>query len=106
MGHESLCSGSKTHLVNGNLGYEAQLVNAVIISRAPIIGRPEYEWYGDWSKVDGKSCKDSSIGVRISIQIKGQEKKLFTMFLLLKLELFAIHQTGLMIQSSKSRILQ
>lgn len=65
----------KTHLVNGNLGYEAQLVNAVIISRAPIVGRPEYEWYGDWSKVDGKSCKDPSIGVRISIQIKGQEKK-------------------------------
>ena len=65
----------KTHIVSGNLGYEAQLVNAVIISKAPIIGRPEYEWYGDWSRVDGKSCKDSTIGVRISIQIKGHEKK-------------------------------
>lgn len=44
----------KTHLVNGVLGYEAQLVNAVITSRAPVTGRLEYEWFGDWSKVIGK----------------------------------------------------
>ena len=37
----------KTHLVNGVLGYEAQLVNAVITSRAPVTGRLEYEWFGD-----------------------------------------------------------
>lgn len=44
----------KTHLVNGVLGYEAQLVNAVITSRAPVTGRLEYEWFGDWEKVIGK----------------------------------------------------
>ena len=44
----------KTHLVNGVLGYEAQLVNAVITSRAPVTGRLEYEWFGNWSKVIGK----------------------------------------------------
>lgn len=62
----------KTHLVNGLLGYEAQLVNAVIIARAPIIGRPNFEWYGDWSKVDGKNCKASDIGVRTWVTVKGE----------------------------------
>lgn len=62
----------KTHLVNGNLGYEAQLVNAVIIARAPIIGRPNYDWYGDWSKVDGKTNKAHDVGVRVWVTIKGE----------------------------------
>jgi hypothetical protein len=44
----------KTHLISGKLGYEAQLVNAVIITRAPVTGRPQYEWFGDWAKVIGK----------------------------------------------------
>ncbi|WP_216076649.1 RecT family recombinase [Acinetobacter cumulans] len=61
----------KTHIVNGNLGYEAQLINAVIISKGPIVGRPDYEWYGDWSKVDGKTCKAHDIGVRTWVTIKG-----------------------------------
>ena len=62
----------KTHLVGGNLGYEAQLVNAVIIARAPIIGRPNYDWYGDWSKVDGKVSKAHDVGVRVWVTIKGE----------------------------------
>ena len=62
----------KTHLVSGNLGYEAQLVNAVIIARAPIIGRPNYDWYGDWSKVDGKVSKAHDVGVRVWVTIKGE----------------------------------
>lgn len=40
----------KTHLVNGALGYEAQLVNAVISSSNAIVGRFHYEYDGDWSK--------------------------------------------------------
>ena len=44
----------KTHLISGKLGYEAQLVNAVIITRAPVTGRPQYEWFGDWGRVIGK----------------------------------------------------
>lgn len=43
----------KTHLVSGVLGYEAQLVNAVITSMAPTTGRLEFEWFGDWSRVIG-----------------------------------------------------
>lgn len=44
----------KTHLVNGVLGYEAQLVNAVITACAPVRDRLHYEWFGDWGKVIGK----------------------------------------------------
>jgi RecT family len=44
----------KTHLVNGTLGYEAQLVNAVITSMSPTKDRLNYEWFGDWNKVMGK----------------------------------------------------
>lgn len=64
----------KTHLVNGNLGYEAQLVNAVIIAKAPIVGRPNFDWYGDWSKVNGKECKAHDIGVRVWVTIKGESE--------------------------------
>lgn len=44
----------KTHLVNDVLGYEAQLVNAVITTCAPVLDRLHYEWYGAWEKVIGK----------------------------------------------------
>lgn len=44
----------KTHTVKGKLGYEAQLVNAVITSLAPTKDRLHYEWFGEWSRVNGK----------------------------------------------------
>jgi len=37
----------KTHLVNGTLGYEAQLVNAVVQSSGAIVGRFHYEYQGE-----------------------------------------------------------
>lgn len=40
----------KTHLVSGKLGYEAQLVNAVISSSTAISGRFHYKYGGDWSR--------------------------------------------------------
>jgi hypothetical protein len=40
----------KTHLVNGQLGYEAQLVNAVITSSIAIHGRFHYRYGGDWTR--------------------------------------------------------
>lgn len=44
----------KTFIVNGGaLGYEAQLVNAVITSKAPTKDRLHYEWFGDWDKIIG-----------------------------------------------------
>jgi len=45
----------KTHLTQGGaLGYEAQLVNAVIVSCGAIKGQPEFEFIGDWNKILGK----------------------------------------------------
>lgn len=42
----------KTHLVNGTLGYEAQLVNAVVTEH--IVGTFNYDWFGPWENVVGK----------------------------------------------------
>lgn len=45
----------KTHVnQGGQLGYEAQLINAAITTMAPISSRPDYEFLGDWSKILGK----------------------------------------------------
>jgi hypothetical protein len=45
----------KTFIINGGaLSYEAQLVNAVIISKAPVKGRLNFEWFGNWENVIGK----------------------------------------------------
>lgn len=82
----------KTHLVNGILGYEAQLISAVLNSCAPIKGRLEYDWFGTWENVIGKFkvCKNSDgkeyrvadysladeagLGVRVSATMKGEDK--------------------------------
>jgi len=50
----------KTHLVNGVLGYEAQLVNAVITSKAPTKERLKYEWFGSWENILGKFAERES----------------------------------------------
>ena len=41
----------KTHLVNGTLGYEAQLVNAVLQSTGAIVGEFEYEYDGEGDRM-------------------------------------------------------
>ena len=51
----------KTHLTQGGaLGYDAQLVNAVIVSCGAIVGQPEFEFFGDWSKILGKVAEKTS----------------------------------------------
>lgn len=64
----------KTHLVNGTLGYEAQLVNAVIITRAPIVARPKFEWEGDWSKVNGRVEKSDALAVTVTATFIGDSQ--------------------------------
>lgn len=44
----------KTHLVNGTLGYEAQLVAAVINNSGVVKDRFHFEWFGPWEKIVGK----------------------------------------------------
>ncbi|SHO54375.1 RecT family recombinase [Vibrio quintilis] len=50
----------KTHIVQGNLGYEGQLVNAVVTSMAPTKGRLEFEFFGPWEQVIGKFRMETS----------------------------------------------
>lgn len=81
----------KTHLINGVLGYEAQLVNAVISRSGVLASRFEYEWYGPWEKVVGKfhirkgdkgeyrvhgwtTADEAGIGIIISATLKGEDK--------------------------------
>lgn len=57
----------KTHLVNGTLGYEAQLVNAVISSSSAIEGRFHYEYAGDWDRANSADA-----AVRVGAILKGE----------------------------------
>lgn len=62
----------KTHVVNGTLGYEAQLVNAVVSSSNLLATRLNYRWDGDWSKVNGKSDKSPNLTVTVWATLKGE----------------------------------
>lgn len=62
----------KTHVVNGTLGYEAQLVNAVVSSSNLLATRLNYRWDGDWSKVNGKTDKSPNLTVTVSAVLKGE----------------------------------
>lgn len=42
----------KTHVVNGQLGYEAQLVNAVIQASGAVASRPHYEYRGEAQRLE------------------------------------------------------
>jgi len=51
----------KTHLTqSGALGYEAQLISAVITSCGALVTQPDYEFLGDWSKILGKVTEKTS----------------------------------------------
>ncbi|MGV4013072.1 MULTISPECIES: RecT family recombinase [Citrobacter freundii complex] len=66
----------KTHLVNGVLGYEAQLVNAVISSSSAIVGRFHYEYGGDWEKIAGKKDGRDELGlfIQVGAVLRGEEE--------------------------------
>lgn len=65
----------KTHLVNGTLGYEAQLVNAVITSSTAVQGRFKYEYGGDWEKFKpgaANASNERGLNVRVGAVLKGE----------------------------------
>lgn len=47
----------KAHVIKNKLGYEAQLVNAVITRHAPIQGRLSFAWSEGWERILGKFKK-------------------------------------------------
>ena len=59
----------KTFNLDGKIGYEAQLVNAVVHTMTPIKERSfEYEFFGDWERILNKpnlaSCQIQEVSVR------------------------------------------
>lgn len=62
----------KTHLVNGTLGYEAQLVIAVLNSSPLLLTRLDFEWFGEWKGVNGKGDKSPDRGVRVWATVRGE----------------------------------
>ncbi len=82
----------KTHSIKGNIGYEAQLINAVINAHAPTISPIDYEFFGPWENIlgkfdtlinkDGKKYNKSIVnseaekgcGVRAWATLKGEDK--------------------------------
>jgi hypothetical protein len=68
-GMDAFAVGQKTHLVNGVLGYEAQLVNAVLQTSGAIRGRFHYEYRGEGEKVE---CRVGAIPANESDIVWGQ----------------------------------
>ena len=62
--------------MNGILGYEAQLVNAVISSSSAIVGRFHYEYGGDWEKIAGKKDGRDELGlsIRVGAVLRGEDE--------------------------------
>jgi hypothetical protein len=56
----------KTHVINGTLGYEAQLVNAVVSSSKAINGRFHYRYGGDWLVTGDGSNQKIKPGVNVN----------------------------------------
>lgn len=73
-GMDPYAVAQKTHLVSGTLGYEAQLVIAVINNRAPIVDRLKFEYFGEWSKVKAKDDKSDDVGVICRATFKGDDE--------------------------------
>ncbi|MFZ4218687.1 RecT family recombinase [Enterobacter ludwigii] len=67
----------KTFIVgsSGALGYEAQLVNAVISSSSAIVGRFHYDYGGDWEKIAGKKDgrDESGLSIRVGAVLRGED---------------------------------
>ena len=82
----------KTHVVQGTLGYEAQLVNAVVCSSTKVKDSFHYDWFGDWTKVIGNfvtktsqkgnqyqapnwtAADEKGLGVRVWATLKGESE--------------------------------
>lgn len=53
-GMDPFVVAQKTHSVNGQLGYEGQLVGAVVNTSSALKGRLNFRWFGSWEKIVGK----------------------------------------------------
>lgn len=70
-GMDPFAVAQKTHLVNGALGYEAQLVIAVLNANAPLQDRLQFAWFGPWDQVANGKTDKSAAGVRVFATLRG-----------------------------------
>ncbi|EPZ2459385.1 RecT family recombinase [Citrobacter youngae] len=93
-GMDPFAVAQKTHIVgnSGVLGYEAQLVNAVVTNMSPTKDRLHYEWFGNWENIVGRFVKKTSgkgneyiapgwdlkdeagVGIRVWATMKGEDE--------------------------------
>ncbi|EIN5302024.1 recombinase RecT [Salmonella enterica] len=93
-GMDPFAVAQKTFIVgdSGVLGYEAQLVNAVVNSMAPTKDRIHFEWFGAWENIVGRFVEKTStkgnkyiapgwsladekgVGVRVFATLKGESE--------------------------------
>lgn len=66
--------GQKTHLVNGVLGYEAQLVIAVLNSSPALSTRLAYRWADGWNGANGKADNSEEHWCEVSAMLRGETK--------------------------------
>ncbi|KVS07795.1 RecT family recombinase [Burkholderia vietnamiensis] len=62
----------KTHLVNGTLGYEAQLVIAVLNASPALATRLDFGWSENWKGVNGKTDKSDDHWAEVWATLKGE----------------------------------
>ncbi|WP_314417803.1 RecT family recombinase [Pseudescherichia vulneris] len=93
-GMDPFAVAQKTFIVgnSGVLGYEAQLVNAVVTNMSPTKDRLHFEWFGEWENIVGRfvektngqgkkyiapgwNLKDEAgVGVRVWATMKGEDE--------------------------------
>ncbi|HBW41505.1 MAG TPA: enterohemolysin [Leclercia adecarboxylata] len=91
-GMDPFAVAQKTHIISGSLGYEAQLINAVITKMSPTKDRLHYDWFGSWENIVGRFVKKTSskgneylapgwdlkdeagVGVRVWATMKGEDE--------------------------------
>lgn len=64
----------KTHLVNGNLGYEAQLIIAVLNSSPLLITRLDFRWSEGWAGLNGKADNDPEHWCEVFATLRGEKQ--------------------------------
>ncbi|WP_205169570.1 RecT family recombinase [Burkholderia sp. LMG 13014] len=62
----------KTHLVNGTLGYEAQLVIAVLNSSPALATRLNFAWSDNWAGTNGKTDKSPDRWAQVWATLRGE----------------------------------
>lgn len=93
-GMDPFAVAQKTFIVgnSGVLGYEAQLVNAVVTNMSPTKDRLHFEWFGAWENIVGRFVEKTSgqgkkyiapgwdlkdeagVGIRVWATIKGEDE--------------------------------